>query len=141
WGLLARPEHRGVQQLARDLNRLYRGVSALHELDFDHQGFSWIDCHDADQSVISFLRRDRSGACAIIVLNFTPVPRRAYRIGVPAAGRYREIFNSDSRYYGGSDVGNSEGLEAVSGAWMDQPAQLELMLPPLAGLILIRADA
>jgi len=141
WGLLARPEHRGVQQLARDLNRLYCGVSALHELDFDHQGFSWIDCHDADQSVISFLRRDRSGACAIIVLNFTPVPRRAYRIGVPSAGRYREIFNSDSRYYGGSDVGNSESLEAVPGAWMDQPAQLELMLPPLAGLILIRADA
>ena len=141
WGLLARPEHRGVQQLARDLNRLYRGMGALHELDFDHQGFSWIDCHDADQSVISFLRRDRSGTCAIIVLNFTPVPRRAYRIGVPAAGRYREIFNSDSRYYGGSNVGNSESLEAVPGAWMDQPAQLELMLPPLAGLILIRADA
>ena len=141
WELLARPEHRGVQQLARDLNRLYRDMGALHELDFDHQGFSWIDCHDADQSVISFLRRDRRGACAIIVLNFTPVPRRAYRIGVPAAGRYREIFNSDSRYYGGSDVGNSDGLEAVPGAWMDQPAQLELALPPLAGLILIRADA
>ncbi len=141
WGLLARPEHRGVQQLARDLNRLYCGMGALHDLDFDHQGFSWIDCHDADQSVISFVRQDRSGACAIVVLNFTPMERRAYRIGVPAAGRYREIFNSDSRYYGGSDVGNSDGLKAVSGAWMNQPAQLELVLPPLAGLILILADA
>ena len=141
WGLLARSEHRGVQQLARDLNRLYRNLGALHELDFDHQGFAWIDCHDADQSVISFMRRDRSGACVIVVLNFTPVPRRAYRIGVPAAGRYREIFNSDSRYYGGSDVGNSDGLEAVPGAWMNQPAHLELVLPPLAGLILIHAGA
>ena len=139
WGLLARPGHRGVQQLVRDLNRLYRSMSALHELDFDSEGFSWIDCHDADQSVISFLRRDRSGMCAVVVLNFTPVPRRAYRIGVPAAGRYREKFNSDSRYYGGSDVGNSDELEAVAEAWMGQPAQLELVLPPLAGLILIPA--
>jgi 1,4-alpha-glucan branching enzyme len=77
----------------------------------------------------------------VVVLNFTPVPRHAYRIGVPAAGRYREIFNSDSRYYGGSDVGNSGDLATVSAPWMGQPAQFELVLPPLAGLILIHADA
>ena len=141
WGLLARPEHRGVQQLARDLNRLYRSIDALHELDFEREGFAWIDCHDADQSVVSFVRRARNGSCAVVVLNFTPVPRHAYRIGVPAAGRYREIFNSDSRYYGGSDVGNSGDLATVSAPWMGQPAQFELVLPPLAGLILIHADA
>jgi len=141
WALLARPEHRGLQQLARDLNRLYRGIGALHELDFDQEGFSWIDCHDADQSVVSFIRRARNGSCAIVVLNFTPVPRHAYRIGVPAAGRYHEILNSDSHYYGGNDVGNSGELETVSAPWMGQPAQLELILPPLAGLVLAREDA
>ncbi len=141
WALLAAPEHRGVQQMARDLNRLYRSVGALHELDFEQNGFSWVDCHDADQSVVSFIRRARDGCCAIVVLNFTPVPRHAYRIGVPAAGRYREIFNSDSRYYGGSDVGNSGELESVSEPWMGQPAKLELVLPPLAGLILSRTIA
>jgi 1,4-alpha-glucan branching enzyme len=141
WALLADPGHGEVQRLARDLNRLYRSIGALHELDFEGEGFAWIDCHDADQSVVSFVRRARNGSCVVAVLNFTPVPRHAYRIGVPAAGRYREIFNSDSRYYGGSDVGNSGELETVSEPWMGQPAQLELVLPPLAGLILIPADA
>jgi len=141
WAQLAVPAHGGVQLLARDLNRLYRSVGALHELDFEQNGFSWIDCHDADQCVVSFLRRACNGSCAVVVLNFTPVARHAYRIGVPAAGRYRETFNSDSRYYGGSDLGNGDNLDAVSTPWMGQPAQLELLLPPLAGLILIHEDA
>ena len=110
---------------------------ALHELDFEQAGFAWIDCHDESQSVVSFVRRARDGSFAVVVLNFTPVPRHGYRIGVPVPGRYREIFNGDSRYYGGGDVGNNGRLEATSAPWMGQPAQLELALPPLAGLIVM----
>jgi 1,4-alpha-glucan branching enzyme len=136
WALLEAPAHAGVQRLVRDLNRLYAGNNALHELDFEAAGFCWIDCHDSDQSVLSFLRRARNGAFVVVVLNFTPVPRHNYRIGVPAAGCYRELLNSDSRYYGGSDLGNGESLHAGRQPWMGQPASLALTLPPLAGLIL-----
>jgi len=140
WGLLAADGHGGVQRLARDLNRLYRETLALHELDFEPAGFAWIDCHDTDQSIVSFVRRARDGTYAVVVLNFTPVPRHGYRIGVPAPGPYREVLNSDSRYYGGSDVGNNGRLVAAPAPWMGQPAQLELTLPPLAGLIVMRMD-
>jgi 1,4-alpha-glucan branching enzyme len=121
--------------LARDLNRIYRGTPPLHELDFAHTGFRWIDCHDADQSVVSFLRFARDGSFVAVVLNFTPVPRRGYRLGLPAPGLYREVFNSDSRYYGGSDAGNRGGVTAAAGDWMGQPANAVLTLPPLAGVI------
>ena len=141
WALLADAGHGGVQRLARDLNRIYRDTAALHELDFEQAGFAWIDCHDANQSVVSFVRRARDGSFAVVVLNFTPVPRHGYRIGVPAPGHYRELFNSDSRYYGGGDVGNNGRLEATSAPWMGQPAQLELALPPLAGLIVMPEGA
>src|SRR6185369_3428457 len=141
WGLLAADGHSGVQRLARDLNRLYTGTPALYELDFEQAGFDWIDCHDADQSIVSFVRRARDGTYAVVVLNFTPVPRHGYRIGVPAPGPYREILNSDSRYYGGSDVGNHGRLDAAPIPWMGQPARLELVLPPLAGLIIVPANA
>jgi 1,4-alpha-glucan branching enzyme len=103
--------HRGVQQLCRDLNHLYRQKPALYELDFESSGFSWIDCHDADQSIISFIRRG-TNSFAIIALNFTPVPRENYRIGVPTAGAYKEIFNSDAACYGGSNLGNGVGVES-----------------------------
>ena len=141
WALLAADGHSGVQRLARDLNRLYTGTPALHELDFEPAGFDWIDCHDADQSIVSFVRRARDGSYAVVVLNFTPVPRHGYRIGVPAPGRYREVLNSDSRYYGGGDVGNHGRLDAPPTPWMGQPAQLELVLPPLAALIVMPVDA
>jgi 1,4-alpha-glucan branching enzyme len=141
WQLLEYAPHRGVQQLVRDLNRLYCTTPALHELDFEASGFSWVDCHDADQSVISFIRKARDGSYAIVALNFTPVPRHGYRIGVPEPGGYRELVNSDSGYYGGSDVGNGQGLEASGEPWMSQPACLTLTLPPLGGLILRHVQA
>jgi len=136
WHLLQWPGHEGVRLLARDLNRLYAGEAALHDQDFDSGGFSWIDCHDADQSVIAWLRHGRNGDFVVVLLNFTPVPRTGYRIGLPHAGRYREVFNSDSRHYGGSDVGNGDGLVAAAESWMGRPASLTLTLPPLAGLVL-----
>lgn len=136
WGLLERDWHRGVQACARDLNRLYRDVRALYELDFSADGFQWIDCHDSDQSTLSYVRRARDGSFVVVVLNFTPVPRADYRIGVPQAGHYRELFNSDSTFYGGSNLGNGPGLNAAPGNWMDQPASVCLTLPPLACVIL-----
>jgi 1,4-alpha-glucan branching enzyme len=127
--------HRGVQQLCRDLNHLYRQKPALYELDFESNGFSWIDCHDADQSIISFIRRG-THSFAIIALNFTPVPRENYRIGVPTPGVYKEIFNSDAACYGGSNLGNGAGVESEQIAWMNQQHSVMLTLPPLAGIIL-----
>jgi 1,4-alpha-glucan branching enzyme len=136
WDLLAIDWHRGVHACAADLNRLYRDLPALHELDFEPGGFQWIDCHDADHSVLCFLRRARDGAFAVVALNFTPVPREGYRIGVPAMGLYREVFNSDSRFYRGSDIGNGEGVHAERLEWMGFPCSLVLTLPPLAAVIL-----
>jgi 1,4-alpha-glucan branching enzyme len=136
WWLLARAEHRGVQRLVQDLNRLYREHAALHELDFEQAGFRWIDCHDADNSVVSFARTARNGSFLVVALNFTPVPRHEYRIGVPRAGIYRELFNSDSRHYGGSELGNASTTSATAEPYMGLPASLVLTLPPLAGLIL-----
>jgi 1,4-alpha-glucan branching enzyme len=136
WQLLQRPSHHGIQQLVRDLNRLYRELPALHQLDFSHEGFSWIDCHDADQSVISWLRYSSDGNFVVVVLNLTPVPRVGYRIGVPTAGEFRELLNSDSRHYGGSDLGNDGALIAHAETWMGRPASLVLTLPPLAGIVL-----
>ena len=136
WGLLQWPGHQGVQRLVRDLNRLYAATSALHQLDFSVEGFSWIDCHDADQSVISWLRYARDGRLVVVVVNLTPVPRHGYRIGVPVADEYRELLNTDSHYYGGSDLGNAGLLHAVLEPWMGRPASLELILPPLAAVIL-----
>ncbi len=137
WHLLQWPPHQGMRRLVRDLNHLYVGTPALHDQDFMVEGFSWIDCHDADQSVISWLRWARDGSFAVVILNLTPLPRRGYRIGVPYAGEYRECFNSDSRHYGGSDLGNDGVLTASDQSWMGRPASLVLTLPPLAGLVLV----
>ena len=127
--------HAGVQRLVSDLNRLYAVNPALHRQDFSESGFEWIDCHDSDQSVISFLRRDTTGT-VVVVCNFTPVPRYGYRIGVPQSGVYRECLNSDSALYGGSDVGNLGGGEARAVPWMGRPATLSLTLPPLGAVYL-----
>lgn len=127
--------HRGIQQLCRDLNHLYLKTPAIYELDFESEGFSWIDCHDADQSIISFIRKGHN-SFAIIALNFTPVPRENYRIGVPAPGNYKEIFNSDAACYGGSNLGNGAGVAAEPTAWMNQQHSVVLSLPPLAGIVL-----
>ncbi len=136
WSLLEFDFQKGIKLLAKDLNILYRDNPALHELDFTQQGFQWIDCHDADQSVVSFIRRGRGGKFVVVTLNFTPVPRENYRIGVPQAGVYRELLNSDSMFYAGSNVNNGEGIKTQNHAWMDQSYSILIKLPPLAGVIL-----
>ena len=135
WYLLQYPHHAGIKQLVGDLNRLYVQQPALHKYDFDPQGFEWIDCHDTDQSVLSYLRKDDAESI-IVVLNFTPMIRENYRIGVPEAGQYQVIMNSDSSYYAGSDAGSAPLLDAEATSWMNRPASLILSLPPLAALVL-----
>ena len=135
WAALDDTRHAGVQRLVRDLNRVYRGEPALHRHDFDAEGFAWIDCEDRERSVVSFLRR-AGDAFVVVVLNFTPVVRAGYRVGVPAAGGYRELLNSDAAAYGGSNVGNA-GLVRAEHVPHDGHAQsLALTLPPLAALVL-----
>jgi 1,4-alpha-glucan branching enzyme len=135
WALLDYPNHRGLNKLVGDLNRLYRAERSLHRLSFTEQGFEWIDCHDATQSVISYLRKDEH-EFTVIILNFTPLPRRDYRIGLPRAGVYTELLNSDSEYYAGSNLGNTPRLRTVPEPWMGRPHSLTLTLPPLSGLVL-----
>jgi 1,4-alpha-glucan branching enzyme len=139
WHLTADPPHAGIQQFVSDLNRLYVAEPALHEVDFQHSGFEWIDCHDYESSVVSFVRRaEDPGDALIIVLNWTPVVRTAYRTGVPVPGFYREILNSDAEAYGGSNAGNAGGLETEAVAAHGHAHSLNLTLPPLGALILKR---
>jgi 1,4-alpha-glucan branching enzyme len=137
WHLADEPRHAGVRALVRDLNRAYRQIPALHRSDHEGEGFSWLSWQDDAHSVLSFLRKT-GGEHAVVLLNFTPVPRPGYRVGVPQAGSYREVLNSDSSYYGGSNLGNSVvATEAV--ACMDYPQSIVVTLPPLAGLVLVPA--
>ena len=137
WHLTNDPLHEGVQKLVRDLNHLYRSRRALHERDCEPEGFSWIDCNDADTSVISYIRRGADPSDFVIaVCNFTPVVRHGYRIGVPRAGQYREILNTDSTFYGGSNVGNSCVVSTQDIAAHGMADSLSLTLPPLAVLVL-----
>jgi 1,4-alpha-glucan branching enzyme len=140
WHLLAdnHPEHlfhRGIQRLNHDLNHLYLNLRALHDLDFNAEGFEWIDCNDDSQSIISFIRRGKDRSFAIIVLNFTPVPRHDYRLGVPEAGYYRELLNSDATCYGGGEIVNRQ-MQTDAIEWMGKSHSIVLTLPPLAGVIL-----
>jgi 1,4-alpha-glucan branching enzyme len=136
WYVLDYPFHQGVQRLVMDLNRLYRQTPALHRYEFDWQGFDWIDCNDSDNSVLSFIRR-ADDEFVVVAVNLTPAPHQGYRIGVPQGGEYREIFNSDSAYYSGSNMGNgSVPLMAEEIPWMGRPFSLSITLPPLAGIIL-----
>jgi 1,4-alpha-glucan branching enzyme len=138
WHLLDQgPYHRGLQRLVADLNRLYRGEPALHELDFDPAGFQWIDCNDSEQSIVSFVRRAADPADFVLVVsNFTPMVRRGYRVGAPAGGFYRELSNTDATVYGGSNLGNAGGVWADPIPWQGQPHSVALTLPPLATLVL-----
>jgi 1,4-alpha-glucan branching enzyme len=137
WHLLDDPMHRGVQALVRDLNRLYRELPALHELDCEAPGFEWLELHDSDQSVLAFLRRAADPArIAVVLCNFTPVPREQYRIGVPSGGHYRERLNTDASLYGGSNLGNYGGVTAEEYSSHGRPYSLRLTLPPLATVIL-----
>jgi 1,4-alpha-glucan branching enzyme len=138
WELLGDPSHRGVQTLIRDLNRLYRSTPSLHELDCEPDGFEWVSSEDADRSIYAYLRKGKSDAPpALVVCNFTPVVREGYRIGVPHAGAWREVLNTDSAAYGGSNVGNAGRVLASDVGEHGRPASLELTLPPLATVVLV----
>ncbi|GMV42156.1 MAG: 1,4-alpha-glucan branching enzyme GlgB [Myxococcales bacterium] len=138
WQLMDYPRHRGIARLVSDLNRLYRTVPALHELDLEPAGFQWIDANDSLQSVLSYLRlgRDPSDVVAVVI-NLTPVPRHGYRIGVPAPGYWEELLNTDAAAYEGSGVGNLGGVTATGVPAHGRDHSLELTLPPL-GAVLMR---
>ena len=136
WHVLQHPLHAGVQRWVRDLNHLYQRTPALHELDFSEDGFAWVDCADADISAVTYLRMGASGPPLLVACNFTPVPRTNYRIGVPAAGYWRERLNSDAADYGGSGLGNLGGVAAERIAAHGHAQSLRVLLPPLAVVVL-----
>ncbi len=138
WDLLQWASHQGLQKYVSDLNRLYRREPALHEVDFEYQGFEWIDCHNYEQSTLAFVRRAKNPQDFIVVAcNFTPVPRTMHRLGVPEMCWYEEISNSDSAYYGGSDLGNGPGRMAEALPWDGRPFSIPLTLPPL-GIVMFK---
>ena len=135
WDLLQYSPHQGLRLWVRDINRLYRDETALHELDCDPAGFEWIDCDDSDSSVISLIRKGKSTSAIILaVCNFTPVPRTNYGVGVPRGGYWRELLNSDGAEYGGSGMGNAGGQHADPTSLHGRPHSLRLILPPLSVL-------
>ena len=140
WHVLRYPLHAGLQRWVADLNRCYRATPALYEQDFSADGFEWVDFHDWEESVITFLRRGRRpGDTLLVVCNFTPVARQNYTVGVPAGGYWREIINSDAEIYGGSGGGNLGGALAAPLAAQGHEHSLSLSLPPL-GVLYLRAD-
>jgi 1,4-alpha-glucan branching enzyme len=140
WHLLEYKDHQGIQQWVKDLNRTVAEQPALHQVDFDHTGFEWIDCSDFEGSIVSFVRRAHNPSdFVVVVVNFTPVPRHQYVIGVPESGRYVELLNSDAGIYGGSNLGNGGGIQSEATAAHGRPHRLTLTLPPLGCLMLKRA--
>ena len=136
WDLLQWESHRGLQKYVGDLNRLMRREPALHEVDFEFTGFEWIDCHNWEESTLSFVRRAKNSADFLVVaFNFTPVPRMTHRLGVPELCWYDEISNSDSMYYGGSNVGNFPGAMAEAKPWHGRPYSIRIVLPPLSAVV------
>ena len=141
WYRLGEPAHAGVQRLLRDLNRLYASTSALHQRDCEASGFRWLIGDDRANSVFAFLRLAADASSPILsVCNMTPVPRHGYRVGVPRAGIWREIFNSDSGLYGGSNMGNAGAVHTTQGAMHGEQQSLDLVLPPLS-TVLLRHEA
>jgi 1,4-alpha-glucan branching enzyme len=132
WHLLDYPLHSGLRRWVQDLNRFYVGEPAMYEIDFSFEGFEWADFKDYEQSVISFLRKSRGEKeLVLVVCNFTPVPRKRYRIRVPRAGRWSESLNSDSHFYGGSGIGNYGGVHTAPDGYN---SYIEIDLPPLGVL-------
>ncbi len=133
WLLEAGPYHQGLQLFVQDLNKLYLAEPGLWKSDYDHGGFSWIDCSDNENSILSFVRQEAGGANPVVViLNLTPVARFRYRLGLPRAGKWREALNSDAKIYGGSNVGNLGGVNATAQKCHHQPCSAEFTLPPLS---------
>ena len=136
WDLLQWSSHQGLQKCVADLNRLLRREKALHEVDFDYRGFEWIDCHNHEDSTLSYVRRGKDpGDYLIVCNNFTPVVRQNHRLGVPEAVWFQEIYNSDSTFYGGSNVGNGPGVKAEPQESHGRPASIVITLPPLATVV------
>jgi 1,4-alpha-glucan branching enzyme len=141
WNLLETPLHSALKRWVRDLNTLYRGQPALHELDFRSEGFAWVDCRDIQRSIVAFLRRGCDPDDQLLfVCNFTPVVRQNYRVGVPQEGFWKEVLNSDAPLYGGSGQGNFGGLETAPLTVHGQPFSLNMTLPPL-GVLVFRRDS
>jgi len=135
WELLQQPQHAGLRRWVEDLNRVYRNEAALYQQDFSRDGFQWMDCHYAEKSVVSFIRRGYNPADTVLVVcNFTPIVRDNYRVGVPSGGYWHELLNSDTELYGGSGVGNFGGVEAGPISAGDMFYSLLLRLPPLGVL-------
>ncbi|MFL5840407.1 MAG: 1,4-alpha-glucan branching enzyme, partial [Thermoleophilaceae bacterium] len=138
WHLLESADKAGIQSLVRDLNRAYRGEPALWELDFDPSGFYWVEPNDADSNVVVFARTSKDFERVLVcALNLSPTVRTPYRVGLPRAGHWRELMNTDSSYYGGTDTGNLGGVEAEPIPWHGQAYSAEITLPPLAALWLV----
>jgi len=136
WWLLDHEIHRRFQTFCAALNGMYRSEPALYEVDFQHTGFEWIDFHDADNSIVSFVRRaKRPEDHLVFVCNFTPLPHKAYRLGFPEAGLYREIFNSDAEMFGGSNMGNGGVVNVEARPSHGRPASAELIIPPLGVVV------
>jgi 1,4-alpha-glucan branching enzyme len=141
WHLLQQPLHEGLRHWVENINHLYRNEPALHLLECDPAGFEWVDCNDSAASVVSLLRKSKNpNESVLVVCNFTPIPRMDYRVGVPHAGFWREILNSDAKEYGGSGSGNYGGREAEEVPAHGKPCSLRLMLPPLGALFLKASD-
>jgi 1,4-alpha-glucan branching enzyme len=140
WDRLREPAAAGIHALLRDLNGIYRSIAALHARDFEPEGFEWLDCHDAARSIVAYLRRAGDDCCAVVI-NFTPLPRRGYRLGVPRTGSWRELLNTDSRHYGGSDMGNAGAVTAEPIPCMGCAGSIRLTLPPLGALVLVPAES
>ena len=140
WWLQETPWHAGLQRLVRDLNRVYAESPPLWELDGDPTGFEWIDANDSTHNTFSFLRRDRSGRPLVCVVNFSAVPDEDYRIGLPQAGAWREVLNTDAEQYGGSGVGNLGAAYADDVPWHGRPASAVLRVPPLGAIWLTPQD-
>jgi len=134
WWLLDLPDHRGVWQLIRDLNAVYKEHPALWTLDATGEGFQWIDANDAEGNVFSFLRWGEDGSAVACVANFAGAPHEGYRVGLPFAGEWREVLNTDAELYSGSGVGNMGAVHAVEESWHGQPASATLRVPPLGVL-------
>jgi len=140
WHLLQYPFHSGLLRWVRDLNTFYRGQPSAFEVDFESSGFEWVDCSDAQRSVVSFLRKARKPADqTLFVCNFTPVPRPNYRVGVPVGCRWREVLNSDARLYGGGGQGNAGAVDASPLPIHGRPYSLNVLLPPL-GIVVLQPE-
>jgi 1,4-alpha-glucan branching enzyme len=139
WALLSHPSHKGINRWLEDLNKSYRDIPAMHELDMSQEGFEWIDCCDSENSIVSLLRRSktRPDEVVVVVMNFTPQPRYNYQVGVPTGGRWREVLNSDAAIYGGSAQGNMGGVDATPIPMHGRRWSVNLTLPPLGAVFLM----